>query len=156
MCWFHMRKNVIKQVAVHVKCKDTQAAILSDVDKLQVCSKDVFDIALNLFLTKWRDESSFIDYFKQEWKKNNPNWFEGACSLTPSTNNALESTNNVLKNEYTLRERVLLGRFLSILYEIVESTSKRYEKTLFFCHKANHRAEGLDQRVPMGENKCQN
>ncbi|CAF4494856.1 unnamed protein product, partial [Rotaria magnacalcarata] len=47
--------------------------------------------------------------------------------FTPSTNNALEATNNVIKKEHTLRERLPLSRFKVLAFEIVEKWSKCYE-----------------------------
>ncbi|CAF3990042.1 unnamed protein product [Rotaria magnacalcarata] len=48
--------------------------------------------------------------------------------FTPSANNALEVTNNIIKKENTLRERLLLSRFKVLAFEIVEKWSKCYEK----------------------------
>ena len=68
-----------------------------------------------------------MKYFQKEWHNKNKNWYEGA-SL--STNNGLESINRVIKDEYTLRERLPLPRFCYLLMEIVESFSKKYENNL--------------------------
>jgi hypothetical protein len=44
----------------------------------------------------------------------------------PSTNDALESTNNVFKNESTLRERKSIHKFKVVILEIVSNWSKKY------------------------------
>lgn len=46
--------------------------------------------------------------------------------LAPSTNNALESTNRVIKAEFTKRQRVSLSRCLTIMLDIVENNGVRY------------------------------
>ncbi|CAF4159000.1 unnamed protein product [Rotaria magnacalcarata] len=54
--------------------------------------------------------------------------------FTPSANNALEVTNNIIKKENTLRERLLLSRFKVLAFEIVEKWSKCYERGLKKCN----------------------
>lgn len=44
--------------------------------------------------------------------------------LGPSTNNGLESTNNVIKNENTFRQRLPLAKFLDVSINIVNRWSK--------------------------------
>lgn len=46
--------------------------------------------------------------------------------MAPSTNNALESTNRVIKAEFTKRQRVSLSRCLTIMLDIVENNGVRY------------------------------
>ena len=60
------------------------------------------------------------------WFSTHATWFEGASLRTPSTNNALESFNALIKNEHTLRERLPLGRFFELCLESVEKWSKEY------------------------------
>lgn len=50
--------------------------------------------------------------------------------FAPSTNNALEATNRVLKDEFTKRQRVSLRRFLKIMHEFVENNGARYKNDL--------------------------
>lgn len=49
---------------------------------------------MDIFFRKWKDEVEFLQYFKAHWYDQNINWYEGAKFGCPSTNNALEATNN--------------------------------------------------------------
>lgn len=60
----------------------------------------------------------------------NKNWYEGFKSKTPSTNNALESSNKVIKDEQTLRERFDLSQFRGVLFSMVEQWSTEYSTGL--------------------------
>ena len=51
-------------------------------------------------------------------------WFEGAIPGYPTTDNALEGTNAVLKEEYTLRERLPLRDFVRMAMTIVRDWSQ--------------------------------
>jgi hypothetical protein len=102
MCWAHMKKNVIKKVEKFV-APAFQTEILSDIDFLQLSQNDdIFNRASNLFLDKWYEETEFISYFEAEWLDANRFWYEGAEKTTPSTNNALESFNRVIKDENSM------------------------------------------------------
>lgn len=85
---------------------------------------------MRLFFVKWQNEIEFLQYMKHEWIEHNPNWFEGAAQRMPSTNNALEATNNVLKKEYLLP----LGQFIDLLDHIVQSMSERYGSDMHFAN----------------------
>lgn len=43
------------------------------------------------------------------------NWYEGAAIYTPSTKNALESHNAVIKRSITMRKRLPLNQFLTCI-----------------------------------------
>lgn len=47
------------------------------------------------------------------------NWFEGAASGYPSTNNGIESTNSIIKKEHTLRDRLPVSQFLNKLNDLL-------------------------------------
>lgn len=72
------------------------------------------------------NKKKILEYFQHEWLESNPNWFEGVSKLVPSTNNALESFNRVIKDENTLRERLPLSRFAVILKEYINTWSLQY------------------------------
>jgi hypothetical protein len=83
-----------------------QENLLNDIDALKLAqSKRIFTKASNLFI---KDVQHF----------------------TPSTNNALEATNRVIKDENTFRKRLPLSRFKVLVFEIVEKWSKSYQRGL--------------------------
>ncbi|RNA08943.1 hypothetical protein BpHYR1_020504 [Brachionus plicatilis] len=51
-------------------------------------------------------------------------WYEQYAPGYPSTNNALEATNNLIKNESTFRELLPMNEFLSCVEEFVTNWSK--------------------------------
>jgi hypothetical protein len=80
---------------------------------------------------KWiKTQPNFIEYFQTGWLTSRKGWYEGVRHLTPSTNNALEATNRVIKAKNTLRERLPLSKFKVLAFEIVEKWSKPYERGL--------------------------
>ena len=65
-----------------------------------------------------------MKYFNKEWiNSKHYGWYEGAGNRMPSTNNGLESTNNVIKAKHTFRERASIAHFFSKLFEILNSWS---------------------------------
>ena len=106
--------------------------IIYDIEVLQLAKNtEIFDRASELFIQKWKDISgTFIKYFKHEWIQKNPNWYEGEYSNLPNTNNALESFNRKIKDEYTLRERLPLGRFIIHPIQHINQWSQDYLKEL--------------------------
>lgn len=102
MCWFHMRRAVADKLPTYIKDLAKQARFLSDLDHLQVAKiPEIFDIALDLFMKKWRAESEkMMDYFEREWVQKCPNWYEAFAKRIPSTNNGLESRNRLIKDEH--------------------------------------------------------
>lgn len=91
-------------------------------------NNEVFDLASTLFVQKWRSvNQAFIDdYFTKTWLQEHRFWYEGAAVLSPSTNNALESFNRIVKDEHTMRERIMIGPFRKILFDMVEQWSLSY------------------------------
>lgn len=63
------------------------------------------------------------------------NWYEGYAPHTPTTNNALESTNKRLKQDETLRNRLPLPRFLSLAQEVLEKWSIERDPANRECKK---------------------
>ena len=139
-CQFHVKKNLRKHaIALGVKNEELME-VLSDFDKLQICSnKTDFEIGSKLFIKKWVTiRPKLADYcheeiFNSPSKPNNPmaTWYEGYAWKTPSTNNALEAFNKVYKDNYTFRERMKVAEFCEVLISSIESIStekKRGEK----------------------------
>ncbi|CAF4240681.1 unnamed protein product [Rotaria sordida] len=125
MCWAHMRRNGNKKLN-NIESYDARQEMLDDIDKLQLCeSETIFKNASSLFMKKWsKREHDFSEYFEKEWLKTLDSWYEGYNNFTPSTNNSLEATNRVIKDEHTFRERHPLSRFFTIANDIVNRWSK--------------------------------
>lgn len=90
-------------------------------------SDQQFKINIKLFNEKWKNKGpnvdEFLKYFNKEWvNSKHYGWYEGA-GLGPSTNNSLESTNNVIKAKHTFRERQSIGHFFSKLFQIISDWS---------------------------------
>lgn len=132
MCWFHMRKAVVKRMESQIRDRHKQTEFLADLDKLQLSpSSEIFGKASKLFCEKWHPHSrELIDYFRDEWLIQNRNWYEGIAKRVPSTNNALESSNRLIKDEQTLRERMDIAQFRVKLFEMVKQWSTMYESGL--------------------------
>jgi hypothetical protein len=120
MCWAHMKRKIENRVC-QVNDKDAAREIIEDIELLQLSnSKPVFNLGIKLFMKKWKMNNKqknqsimdFLNYFDKEWIQSNPGWYEGVQLYTPSTNNALEATNKVIKDDGTFRERHPLSRFL--------------------------------------------
>ncbi|RNA28912.1 hypothetical protein BpHYR1_040067, partial [Brachionus plicatilis] len=123
MCIAHVIRKVDAQLNRFTT--EAQKAIKystrQDIMRLQLCeSEEIFDAVLKLFINKWRSYKSelidnFLDYFCCEWTTRSKGWFEGYAPGVPSTNNALESWNLIIKLESTMRQRHNLSSFLTIL-----------------------------------------
>jgi hypothetical protein len=127
MCWAHVRRNVEKKVQSLVE-KSAQNEIMQDIEVLQLSqSRKIFLKASKLFLKKWKGrQPAFITYFENQWLKSHNLWYEGVDHFTPSTNNGLESFNRVIKDKYTLRERLPMSRFRILSLEAVQRWSTEY------------------------------
>ena len=125
MCWFHMKKayegkdaqskSPFKELPDELKDQ-----LNTDIYLLHMSeSPEMFERAYDLFVAKWRAIANavvdkFLDYFNQQWFEKNSGWYEGFAPGIPSTNNALESTNGVIKKDGTVRKRFSLANFLEI------------------------------------------
>lgn len=132
MCWAHMRRKMAEKMPTFIRDKKKVFELLADLDALQL-SKDnyTFDKASVLFMEKWKKVSAdAMAYFEMEWLRKNRFWFEGAASNVtpniPSTNNAIEVANRLIKDEHTLRERYDLGQFRTVLFEMIKTWSLAY------------------------------
>ncbi|CAF2123572.1 unnamed protein product [Rotaria magnacalcarata] len=131
MCWSRM-KTKVENHACHIDNKDVAKEIIDDIELLHLSnSTAVFKLALTLFFKKWKINNKqknqsiidFLNYFDTEWIQSNNGWYEGIQLYTPSTNNALEATNRVIKDDGTFRERHVLSRFLTISFTIINNWS---------------------------------
>lgn len=115
-----------------IKDEKTRIAFVVDVEKLHLAkTREIFDKAVDLFIKKWTPiAKKMTEYFQTEWLSKHRNWYEAFADRTPSTNNALESLNKVIKSSYTHRERLDLAEFKVVLFRMVREWSVSYESTL--------------------------
>lgn len=127
MCFAHVLRNCNKRPFTSGNNKQL---ILDDIRKMQLApNRSTFTMMSNLFLEKWKTvESNFVDYFKKQWLNKHCNWFEGAAEYTPSTNNAQESHNAVIKRKITLRRRLPMNQFMSCMKEMTKDISIQFSK----------------------------
>ena len=72
----------------------------------------MFGKVSDLFIEKWinlennEKISEFLGYFRRQWLcSSKKGWYESFCMGLPSTNNAVEANNNVIKQDVTMRKR---------------------------------------------------
>lgn len=133
MCWAHTKKNIQARVE-QIARKTIHNEILSDVDYMHICtSSEMFNLAAEAFIEKWQSENDFVKYFKDQWLILNKNWYLGVHFGSPATNNGLESFNRIIKDEYTLRERLPLSFFLNVADEMVSTWSSQHSSNKVFA-----------------------
>lgn len=123
MCFAHVLRNVDKQ---QFKSKNNKKLIKEDIKLVQQApDKKTFALMASLFCEKWKSiQADFIEYFQKQWLGDHANWYEGAATYTPSTNNAQEAVNGVIKSKITLRQRLPMNQFLSKMMDLIEDNSK--------------------------------
>ena len=127
VCWAHVIRNIDQKLHL---VTDTQmkTEIRRDIYVLQLCkSAQEFGVAKELFLKKWAtdDIEQFVSYFRSQYLEKHTSWYEGIDLRAPSTNNCLEATNRWIKTLGTFRERHVLGRFVEVCTDIVQSWSRQ-------------------------------
>lgn len=130
MCWAHVRINVVKQTSL-LSNKKIKNEIMADLNLVQLSpDNETFKKSFELFCKKYVAEERFLKYIKKEWIDKNGKWYEGASWFMPSTNNALESSNRIIKDQHTLRERLPVSKFKVVLAEMVAGWSISYKNNL--------------------------
>lgn len=76
-------------------------------------------------MEKWLPEDDVrandrIDYFNSQWLKQNYSLYEVFADRYPSTNNAIEATNVMIKAKYILRELLPISQFLNNYINLVQ------------------------------------
>lgn len=124
MCYVHVLRNCSKQPFAS---KSNKSLIFEDIRKMHLApNKPTFNMMSKLFCEKWIElEPNFVAYFRKEWLNAHCNWYEGYSHYTPSTNNALESHNAVIKRKITLRRRLPMNEFLKCMMEMTTDASKQ-------------------------------
>lgn len=127
VCWAHVKRNLQQ--------KTKNMELLTDIDALQLSpNRDAFEQGVQLFFDKWGDtEKTFCSYFKKVWIDKNNSWFEGYCMFVPSTNNALEAFNNVIKRKYTFRKRLGIVKFNDQIFNLFKEKSSSYVQNILYA-----------------------
>lgn len=154
MCFAHVIRNIRKR---SFSSKSNKQLVLDDIRKIQLAAnKSTFSMMTALFCQKWtHSEPEFIEYFKKEWMGSHCNWFEGAANYTPSTNNALESHNAVIKRSITLRKRLPLNQFLTCISKLINEISREFssgERTIEIRPKVDKNL--MQKAALMEQEKC--
>lgn len=126
MCYVHVLRNCSKQPFAS---RSNKSLIFEDIRNMHLApNKPTFNMMSNLFCKKWIElEPNFVAYFRKEWLNAHSNWYEGYSHYTPSTNNALESHNAVIKRKITLRRRLPMNEFLKCMIEMTTDASKQLQ-----------------------------
>ena len=144
MCWAHTIRNVDKEID-RIPNKEYQDILREDIRLLQLAPAQAdFQQATTLWynwLSGREDLLQFRDYFWQQWMGDLNGWYEGFSSIHPSTNNGLEAINKVLKDSYTLRDRLPLPRFLDTAKTAVEHWSFTLRTEGFSSERTIHLSE---------------
>ena len=96
----------------------------------------------------WKDlVPEFYNYFEEYYfNENYSGWQSYIKDRIPSTNNALEHFNRIIKMDVTNYHKLPFGEFLEKTFEFVNEDSKNQEKLVFpettdlpdiFCYIAN-------------------
>lgn len=126
MCFAHVLRNVDKR---KFNSKNNKKLIMDDISKLQQAfDEKSFKLMTELFCAKWKPvEKEFIAYFEKQWLGIHCNWYEGAAMFTPSTNNAQEAVNGVIKRKVTLRRRLPMNQLMTSMAGLISELSKELE-----------------------------
>lgn len=118
MCFAHVLRNIEKK---KFTSNNNKQLIIADIMLLQQApDKTNFLLMSKLFCEKWRRiESKFIQYFEKQWLGVHANWYEGAAVYTPSTNNAQEAVNGIIKKKVTLRKRLPMNQFMMSMAKLI-------------------------------------
>lgn len=116
-----------RNIETKLKSSKNQAAIYEDIKRLQKCPTDkMFKRAVDLFVNKWNAlEKDFTQFFRENYCQKTNKWCEAYSKKCPSTNNGLEATNAIIKEQKTLRERLPTNIFLAKMVEIAMNWSQR-------------------------------
>lgn len=136
-CFFHVLKNI--EPFLKSLSKEDCVSFKRDLTTLQSSQDaDTFQKASQLFIKKWKTSRNprvldLLNYVEKQWLIKNECWFEGAAVGYPSTNNGLESTNAVIKREFSMRERMPVGQFLKKVVHLVRHWSEKRNPDSINC-----------------------
>ncbi|GMF58027.1 unnamed protein product [Phytophthora fragariaefolia] len=121
MCFFHVMKNVNK--ALRGLSSDVCASLIGDIYNMHFASNEYEFLAMrDQVLQYWLGNPALYDfgvYMRDQWLYGRfCNWQAfWTRSGFATTNNPVETFNNVLKRDYTLRRRLTMGALLQELSE---------------------------------------
>lgn len=124
-CFFHVAKNIRDQPCAVQANKD---ALFTDIRRLQLCpDSDTFNKGKRLFTDKWSArEPALTKYVNHSWFNKNDKWFEGVGHFIPTTNNAVESFNGKIKENFHFRDRPPLNEFKVRIENLLRVVSHEY------------------------------
>lgn len=128
ICWAHVNRKI--QENLRGVDEETCKKIATDFENLQSSTTTShLNAAYNLLKQKWQvfnnqKINDMFEYFNNQWLcEANVGWYESFSNGFPSTNNALEATNNVIKEKATLRDRLPVRDFLKSMDKLLYNWS---------------------------------
>ena len=82
--------------------------------------RGIFTAVSNEVRRRTVSSSISLTALKKKWLTKEPSWYEGAATDCPSTNNGIEATKAVIRQEHTLRERLSVEKFLECVSYMVD------------------------------------
>lgn len=126
-CYFHVMKNVKE---FKFDSMENREIIQKHIRQLYYSpSTEHFDAGCQLFLKECKKikESKFATYFEKTWLSDkNKNWYHGFVNFVPKTNNAIESTNRRIKDDFDFRVKQPLSSFKTIIKNVLKTYSLEY------------------------------
>lgn len=96
---------------------------LNDLDFIQLSlTQKMFESNIEALINQHTGAEN-LSYFVENWYERNSDWYEGFQPMCPSTNNALESYNALIKRKYTLRERLPMSKFFDTMKKLIGEQS---------------------------------
>ena len=126
-CWAHIKR------LIDAKIKSLESTVrnefLSDLIFMQnLTDLRVFNKLKILLRKKYESlkyTSDFIEMFFNNYMCTNNNWYEAYDVFAPSTNNATERFNLLIKEKYTNWKRLNFNEFVTMSFEIMMDFSKK-------------------------------
>jgi hypothetical protein len=140
MCYFHVVNCCKKSLRNHPAA--TQKLICDEIYNLHCSvSQQEFEGRYREVSARWRTEvPEFVRYFNTQWFFGNFNDWQIYCSApgVASTDNTLESFNNIIKRCYTLNARHSLSALVDLFMEWLVFDTSMDTKDLHKCYELRH------------------
>lgn len=120
-CWAHIKR------LIDAKVKSLDSAVRNEfiydiVFMQKLTDKRVYSQLKDLLKKKYNSFNhvrEFIEMFFNNYMFNNGNWYESYDVFSPSTNNAIERFNLLIKDKYTNWKRLHFSEFITTCFEIM-------------------------------------